>query len=194
MGMYPRGTALVGAGVDAAGLLDRASQVLADVARAGVADLSFGAGAARSIPASVPRHDGLAQLGSLFSEIAALARARGVSVHIENIASPDSNVFNSVSEIADFIAEHQLEGVGILFDLRQAALQADDPLAQASAQVHRLTHVHIPAEGMDEQVGALLKLLTDAGYQGRLSIEPPDLVISPAAIDRARHVRRVLGR
>jgi len=191
MGMYPRGSALVGGSLHSARA--RAERVLMIAAEAGAGDLTFGSGAARSIPPELSRDAGYRLLGGLFAEIQAASRRSGVRVHIETISQRQSNVFNTVGEIAEFIDGNSLDGIGIAYDLKQAALQSPEAIADARAHAARISHVHVPADGLDDEVDDLIALLASVNYTGRLSIEPAELAVTGAATERAWHVRLAAG-
>lgn len=193
MGMFPRGTELLR--IDAGAALDRARFVLDLVAEAGAGLAVLGAGAARSIPADMPREPALERLAALLAAIADEAAARGLGFAVENIGRGGSNVFNSLAETAGFLERFGLGRVGIAYDALQAALEGE-PWALLARHGGRVAHVHLPdpleALGGPEALPQVLSALARAGYAGRISVEPAELAAGPGSARIARLLRAAL--
>lgn len=195
MGVFPPGMQLFGSPDSVAAAMDRADRVVDMVGAAGLAGITFGAGAVRSIPADCPREKGLEILGNILGRLQRRCDDIGIGFFLENLPPVQSNVFNMIREIADFCDRFDLVQTKILFDLRAAAL-ANDELTALDAYLDRIGHIHLtypetvlpPAFATD----AFLRRLDLTAYSGRIAIEPVGARWSSGTAELARRARHLL--
>lgn len=196
MGVFPPGTSLFGGPQDLAAALDRADRVVERVADAGLAGITFGAGAVRSIPAAVPRQSGLETLGRILARLERGCRDARMTFYLENLPPVQSNVFNTLDEIAAFCARFDMAETKILFDLRAACL-AGDALSAFDRHLPHIGHVHLTfPENLlhgEHFTDAFLRHLRRTDYAGRIAIEAVGVRWSAETAALARRARRVLG-
>jgi len=196
MGVFPPGTNLFGGQQDLTDALDRVDRVVEKVADAGLAGITFGAGAVRSIPAAVPRQAGLETLGRILTRLDRGCRDAKITLFIENLPPVQSNVFNTLDEIAAFCARFAMANTKILFDLRAACLAGDAPGA-FDRHLPRIGHIHLtfPENVLSGEhvTDAFLRRLRQKDYAGRIAIEPVGVRWSADTAALARRARRVLG-
>lgn len=196
MGVFPPGTNLFGGPQDLTAALDRVDRVVEKVADAGLAGITFGAGAVRSIPATVPRQFGQETLGRILTRLDRGCRDANMTFFIENLPPVQSNVFNTLDEIAAFCARFAMANTKILFDLRAACL-AGDALNAFDRHLARIGHIHLtfPENVLrgDHVTDTFLRRLRHMDYAGRVAIEPVGVRWSADTTALAKRARQVLG-
>ncbi len=195
MGLLPRGFRLFDGPDSVAAALARAEYVADVLRRSGARGLSFGAGAARTIPPGMPRREGEKILAEVLARMAALCAAIGARLYIENLPVSQSGTFNTVDEIAGFLDRYAITEGRIVYDLR-AAIRQGDPLEGALRALALIGHVHVPYPPLPGTPSAdsLLDRLLAAGYRGRISIEPEGTGVDEAVAVLGAHLRaRVAG-
>jgi sugar phosphate isomerase/epimerase len=196
LGCFPRGTELYSGPHAVAAARARSAEVAVILAQTGVSGLGFGAGAVRAIPRHVSRADGEAQIAAVLRDLDACCATAGITLHLENLPANETNLFNTVAEIVAFLERYGLERVRIVFDLRAALAEGDDPLA-ALAWLDWIGHVHVPAH-LDEATGLrrldFVEALIGAGYRGRVSVEAYPRALDEAAVAFGRELGALLRR
>ena len=147
----------------------RASQVGGEI-------IVFGSGGARNIPEGVPRGMAESQLVD-FLEICGEAGSNyGVTVVIEPLNKKESNVFNFVSEGAEWARRIGMPNLRNLADTFHMEVE-NEPLTAIYESRDVLAHVHVadtdrlaPGTGRYEYA-SLFRTLESAGYDNRISIE-----------------------
>lgn len=139
----------------------------------GVRLLVFGSGGPRRIPEGYDRRRGEDELAGFCRRAAAIAREAGLTLVLEPLRRAESNVWNSLGEVAAFIRAHELEGVRLLADLYH--MQEDgDPLAAVTEHADLLAHAHVAGPGRTPpRAGPELD-----GFLRRVGAAGPDLTCS----------------
>lgn len=108
----------------------------------GVRLLVFGSGGARRIPDGYERRRGLDELAEFCRHVAPITQEAGITLVLEPLRRAESNVWNSVGEVAGFIRDRELEGVRLLADLYH--MQEDgEPLTAVTDHPDLLAHTHV---------------------------------------------------
>lgn len=114
--------------------------------------------------------DGLAGLGPHALE-------RGVTVLLEALPSPDADVVTSLDEAARIVREIGSDSIRTMFDCHNAVNEREPHEKLVARHFDLIRHVHInEMDGRRPGTGAydfkpVLKVLSDRGYQGWLSLE-----------------------
>lgn len=108
----------------------------------GVGLLVFGSGEPRRIPDGYERRRGLEELAEFCRQIAPITEDAGITLVLEPLRRAESNVWNSVGEVAAFIRDRDLRGVRLLADLYH--MQEDgEPLEAVIDHAELLAHTHV---------------------------------------------------
>lgn len=112
----------------------------------GVRLLVFGSGGPRRIPDGYERPRGLDELADFCRSIAPITEEAGITLVLEPLRRAESNVWNSVGEVATFIHDRELGGVRLLADLYH--MQEDgEPLTAVIHHADLLAHTHVAGRG-----------------------------------------------
>lgn len=146
----------------------------------------LGSGRTRSVPEGFDRERGVGQVLDAVRAIGEIAKEYGIRVAIEPLNSLESNIFTTVRETADTCRELGLDNVCVLADIYHMVMEKED-FSSLSYASDKLIHVHFsnpvalgatgtskrifPAEGDGYNYAPFVKALSDAGYDGRISIE-----------------------
>lgn len=155
--------------------LDQALPAVASVAVPG-ARIVFGSGTARTVPPGVDPTLARRRFAHVVTETRDRAAAHGLRIELEPLRRAETNLLHTVGETVAFLDEHRVHGVGIVADLFHV-MAAGEPFAQLARHVDRIGHVHV--SDVDRRpIGAhgfpwreFLRTLTDAGYDGAVSLE-----------------------
>lgn len=156
----PSGVRLVGRRPDDDEVLVYVREAVERLHVLGVKMLVFGSGAPRRVPDGYDRERALAELAGFCRQAAGIARAAGITLVLEPLRRAESNVWNSVGEVAAFIREERLEGVRLLADLYH--MQEDgEPTGAVTEYADLLAHTHVAGRGRtppspDPELGAFL--------------------------------------
>ena len=149
--------------------LNRAAQVEGKI-------IVFGSGGARSIPQDFPLERVVQQMTDFLNLCAEASEKTGVVVVIEPLCSRECNYINLVSEGAEWARKIGRSGVQNLADTYHME-QENEPLTAIIESADVLAHVHIadtgrvaPGKGSFDYT-ALQRILSEANYDGRVSIE-----------------------
>lgn len=158
-------------------VMEYAKRAFRRAERAGVGMITFGSSGSRRLPEGFDYSKALDQFTALLRRMGPAAADHGVIVQVEQLQSSECNFITRISEMEQVVrhAEHaHIRGVA---DFYHMAAEGDTPEDLARA-VDLVSHVEI-AELKDRRVPGTsnqdfrpyLKVLKDAGYQGRLGIE-----------------------
>jgi sugar phosphate isomerase/epimerase len=161
--------------------------VLRRAAQCRIEILVFGSGGARQIPDGFDRNTARNQLLDFLRTAGELAARHNVTVVIEPLNRKECNVLNTVEECAGYVRQTGLPHVQCLVDSFHFWENAEplDTLAAAMPHIH---HVHVAnrttrtapsMDGSDYQ--AFFRVLKQAGYNRRISVEAVDFDLSAGA-------------
>ena len=167
---------ITGSEADFARLERYVNTALARAAQIGGKIIVFGSAGARDVPAGFPRPEAEAQLVRFLNLCADAHETTGVVVVIEPLNQSESNIFNTVSEGADFVRRVNRPGVRNLADTFHME-KDNDPLTAIIQSGDVLAHTHTadtgrraPGTGTYDHA-AFFRACRQAGYDDRLSIE-----------------------
>jgi D-psicose/D-tagatose/L-ribulose 3-epimerase len=141
--------------------------------------LVFGSGKARSTTGGSTRAEATARMEEGLARLAPHAEARGVTVVLEPLAMPSSDILNTLDETVRVVRKIASPAVSTMIDCRQTALLGPSVDVAALVASHHayIRHVHLnerdgrhPGTG-DFPFEALLASLRKASYGGWLSLE-----------------------
>jgi sugar phosphate isomerase/epimerase len=146
--LLPTDLVMVGPAVDRARLEGYIATAFARIARltGPGAIVVFGSGRARSIPDGFPRDAALDQLADFLGWVGPQAAGQGITLAIEPLRRAESNVFNSLGEVAAFIAARTLTDVHLLADLYHM-MEEGEPLSTIAAHGDLIVHSHTADSG-----------------------------------------------
>ncbi len=144
--LLPAGMRLVGPQRDADQALTYVREAVRRLQLLGARLLVFGSGGPRRIPDGYERRRGLHELAGFCRRIAPIAQEAGLALVLEPLRRAESNVWNSIGEVAAFIHDHRLEPVRLLADLYH--MQEDgEPLTAVLDHADLLVHTHVAGRG-----------------------------------------------
>lgn len=142
----PSGIRLVGPEAGTERVLDYVGEATARLRQLGVRLLVFGSGGPRRIPDGYDRERALGELAEFCRQTAGILEPAGITLVLEPLRRAESNVWNSVGEVAGFIRERQLHGVRLLADLYH--MQEDgEPISAVTEHADLLAHTHVAGAG-----------------------------------------------
>jgi sugar phosphate isomerase/epimerase len=146
--LLPADLVVVGPAVDRARLEGYIATAFARIARLTDpgAIVVFGSGRARSIPEGFPRGAALDQLADFLGWLGPRATQHGITLAIEPLRRAESNVFNTLGEVAAFIAARGLTDVYLLADLYHM-VEEGEPLSAIADHGDLIVHSHTADTG-----------------------------------------------
>lgn len=197
--LLPGSVKVTGPDVNTQGLHDYIEKAFARAARLGVKVCVFGSSGARRIPEGFDTAQGWRQVANFLRLLEKHAAENDIMIAIEPLRAMESNILNYVSEATLLASLVNMPHIGVLGDTYHMAM------GHESWNVFKmagplLKHVHVacaikracPKKGDGEHYDELFKILTEAGYEGRVSIEAhyddfdTEMPIGFAALDEAR--------
>lgn len=137
---------------------------------------TLGSADARHVPADFERRLARDQIADFLRRAHDQAAQRGIALNLEHLNPGESNIFNTLAEAGAFLAEYQLEGIGLLADLFHL-MEAGEPIGVMRDFPDLIKHVHVADTDRDAPgTGAypfdeFFATLQSIGYSGRCSIE-----------------------
>jgi len=171
----------------------------ADLTQGGL--LVFGSGKARSTTGGATRAEATGRLEEGLTQLAPHAEARGVSLVLEPLAQPYSDILNTLDETVRVVQKIASPAVQTMIDCRQTAALGTPVDVAALISTHHayIKHVHVnerdgrhPGTG-DFPFAALLASLRTVSYGGWLSLEVFNFEAGGARIARetAEFIRKL---
>jgi sugar phosphate isomerase/epimerase len=174
---FPSTTRLTGPGVDNESLDRYVATVLSRAGRAGVKVIAMGSGTSRRFPVGFDRLDAEKQLVEHLQRWGSPATNVGIVIALEPLRKPETNLVNTVTEGAELIRRVNQPSIRLLADTFHMAQESEPPEAIRQA-VDVLAHVHCaqskgrgPLEAAGEDLRPYFRVLKEAGYARRISIE-----------------------
>ena len=147
-----------------------------------VADLGgkiivFGSGAARYVPAGFENNTATDIIASFVDECADYAEQYDITIAVEHLNKDETNILNSVNEVASFVNKIDKGNVKILVDTYHMLKEKED-IAILGKVINDVAHIHIAdLEGRSyphkniEFYMALSNILKNSHYKGAVSVE-----------------------
>ncbi len=174
---FPGSMKITGPEVDLAAIAAYARRTCERAAAMGSEMIVFGSGAARKVPDGWPRDRAEDQLVEAMRTVGPIARAAGVTIVMEPLHRPESNILNTVAEGMDYVRRADAAGLAMLVDFFHLAIERE-PLANLEDAAPQLVHVHIaepegrtPPRPGGTDFRPFLAKLKAVGYDRRISIE-----------------------
>jgi sugar phosphate isomerase/epimerase len=143
--------------------------------------LVHGSPGQRAVPAATRRETAIARARDCFAQVAPHARSAGAVYCIEPLASPGTEVINTIAEAAEIVDAVNDPGLRTMIDTSAAARMEPEPVAAVIDHwlpTGRIAHVHVkdrnrraPGEGEDRFVPVFAALKRN-GYDGVVAVEP----------------------
>lgn len=178
--MVPGDHKIVGPNVDSMKLAKYMTIVLSRAERVGMKTIVFGSGAARMVPDGFDKKVATDQIVSFLKSIAQPAADRGITIVVEHLNKAETNILNTLVECAEVVRRVNHPAVSQLFDTWHFWMDKLD-LAELKEVAPGIRHVHLaesnarvaPGLSGDKQWDyvPLFKVLKQAGYDGRISVE-----------------------
>ncbi len=179
-------------------LYDYAERAIARMASLGIRYVVFGSGRVRTIPETVDRAAGEAQIDAFIRHCDAMCGIYGMTLVIEPLNRKESNWCNTVAQGAAVVRRLQLEHVRLLADGYHMA-QENEPMSVLIDNADILCHCHIASSdrripGKTTYEGAFLETLRAIGYDGVVSVECGFTDFSMEAKEAAAYLNAQLNR
>ena len=200
--MLPEDLPITGPNVSAAALHGYLAHAFGRARRLGVKVIALDSEKSRPVPAAVDYPFAWRQLGNFLRLTQGHARENGLVVAVEPIRKADCALLNLVSEATLIAGLLQLDNVAVAAHSGHMAM-ASEPVSALLQAAPLLRHVHVentltralPRSGDGEDYGRLVRVLSEIGYAGGVSLCG---TIAPTFIEDARSAlecfREVLSR
>ena len=163
---------------DLSAIADYTRRALCRAREIGVSTCVLGSGKARRAPEGGDLRDAYRQFEESANLVASIAAEFGVTVVIEPLRKPETNVVNTVAEGAALVRRVSHPNLCLLADLYHVAFE-NEPVSDVSESGELLRHIHVanpggrlaplPGDGFDYTLFA--DALRAAKYDLRISIE-----------------------
>lgn len=159
----------------------------------------FGSGKARMVPADFARADAEAQLVDFLQLVGDVAKSHAMTVVIEPLNRKESNILNSVAEGVALAERVNRPAIRVLADFYHMD-EEQEPLRALLDYKDWLAHIHVAdtdrrAPGTGHYPYAeFVDLLTQAGYDGMVSIECRWEDFAAEAGPACRYLQQVFGK
>ena len=146
----------------------------------GVETAVFGSGKMRKIVFNFRRDKKMNVLSDYLKTIGDLAQKAGVTITIEPLNTSETNVFNTVTETAEFVRNLNHPAVWALADIFHMAKE-NEQLAVIEQQKDYIRHLHVseknrafpgqPGAGEEKYIPDFFAIVDKIGYDGKITVE-----------------------
>jgi sugar phosphate isomerase/epimerase len=175
--LFPGSIKIAGPDVNQKKALDYLEKVLARAERAGIKNLTLGSGGARRLPDGYDKTKATGDFVLLAGKMAALARAHGVVIILENLNSTETNFITRLSEAAAIVRSVNDPGFRLNADIYHMLKENESP-----EEIKKAGNLIVYCEIAEKQNRALpgvnkedfrpyLSALKDIKYKGPIVIE-----------------------
>lgn len=176
--LFPGEIAISGRDFDPAVINEYTDFLFDRLAKLGTEVSVLGSGGARSVPQGEDPDECMERFYKAIYIIAENAKKNGISVALEPLQSAECNILNTVEKAAGICKAVGHSSVGINPDLYHMYCE-NEPFENLAKYIDYVKHVHVsdyknriyptPDDGCE--YAKVLKILNDAGYTGRISLE-----------------------
>ncbi|WHY71865.1 sugar phosphate isomerase/epimerase family protein [Fictibacillus enclensis] len=151
-------------------------KALLRVKQIGADTVVFGSGGARSLPDGFSREKGEEQIVQFLERVANYSDALGITIVIEPLNQKESNIINSVPEAVRIAKKVNRPSIQVLADFYHMD-EENEPLEHLASEKDYIRHIHVADTGRRAPgtgtypYGRFVSCLSEAGYNGRISIE-----------------------
>jgi D-psicose/D-tagatose/L-ribulose 3-epimerase len=174
---FPRRIRLTGTAARLDDALGYAGPALERAARLGASIIVFGSSGAKNVPEGFSKGDAWGQIVKLLQHLGPLAQAHGITIAIEPISRPESNIVNCGAEGLRLVQEVGHPAVQLLIDFYHLMVEHEDPgiVVEAGGTIRHLHFAKVEGRvfptGREDAGTMFFDRLRRIGYQGRCSIE-----------------------
>ena len=174
---FPSRVRLTGPEARLSAALDHAGEALARAARLGVRVIVFGSSGAKNVPPGFPREEAWRQIVNLLQLLGPLAERHGITIVIEPISRPESNLVNRAADGLRLVREVDHPSVQLLVDYYHLMTEREDPeiVLEARTAIHHVHFAKVEGRAFPTQFEAayarFFDYLRQIQYSGRCSIE-----------------------
>ncbi len=168
---------IVGDHVDRPALLAHAEKVITRAGECRIPSIVFGSGGARNVPEGFSVGKAAEQILSFVQDLLPVLERSGVTLVLEPLGIPDSNIINTVGAGAALVSRINHPNVKLLADSYHF-YKSDNALESLTWSVPLLRHIHVAttpdrlAPGMQEwNLTEFFSVLKHGGYRGGISVE-----------------------
>ena len=173
----PGNLKITGDNVDRAALMAHAEKVITRAGECGIPTIVFGSGGARDIPEGFPAEKAAEQILAFVQDLLPVLEKSGVTLVLEPLGIPDSNIINSVGAGASLVNRVNHSNVKLLADSYHF-YKSDNALESLAWNAPLLRHIHVAttpdrlAPGMQEwDLTEFFSVLKHGGYTHGISVE-----------------------
>jgi sugar phosphate isomerase/epimerase len=170
---------VVGPAVDTAALRGYVERALPRCRELGAEIVVWGSARSRNVPEGFPREQASAQIKDFLRMVDPIARSQNITIGIEPLSTPESNILNTGAETLKMQRELNLPNIKMIIDYYHLRTMNEDPEILWTAR-REIIHLHFanphgrvwprdPAE--DTGYARFFSLLKKSGYAGGISIE-----------------------
>ena len=179
--LFPCNMRLTGEGFNASVIEDYLNVAFERAQEVGIETVVFGSGAARRIPDGFDRNVALEQIKEVCMHyLSPVARKNGITVAIENLNSGETNLFNTVSETADFVGGIACDNIKVLCNNFQMVLEQEEYSVIrkigkngiiALAHVANPDRIGFPTVNDPHDYSEFFDSLKNVGYEGGITVD-----------------------
>jgi sugar phosphate isomerase/epimerase len=173
------GMRVVGPEVDTAAARAYVEKALARCRELGAEIVVWGSARSRNVPEGFPRERAWGQIADFLRMVEPIARAQNITIGIEPLSVPESNILNTGGEVLKMQRELNLPRIKMIIDYYHLAVMKEDPEILCTAH-DQIIHLHFanphgrvwprdPAE--DPGYSPFFQLVKKSSYRGGISIE-----------------------
>ncbi len=173
----PGNLKITGKNVDRAALMAHAEKVITRAGECGIPVIVFGSGGARDVPEGFSVEKAAAQILAFVRDLIPVLEKSGVTLVLEPLGIPDSNIINSVGAGAALVNRVDHPNVKLLADSYHF-YKSDNALESLAWNAPHLRHIHVAtspdrlAPGMQEwDLTEFFSVLKHSGYSCGISVE-----------------------
>lgn len=173
----PGNLKITGKNVDRAALMAHAEKVITRAGECGIPAIVFGSGGARDVPEGFSVEKAAAQILDFVRDLIPVLEKSGVTLVLEPLGIPDSNIINSVGAGAALVNRVDHPNVKLLADSYHF-YKSDNALESLAWNAPHLRHIHVAtspdrlAPGMREwDLTEFFSVLKHSGYSCGISVE-----------------------
>ncbi|MBO5201944.1 MAG: sugar phosphate isomerase/epimerase [Lentisphaeria bacterium] len=173
----PGNLKITGKNVDRAALMAHAEKVITRAGECGIPVIVFGSGGARDVPEGFSVENAAAQILDFVRDLIPVLEKSGVTLVLEPLGIPDSNIINSVGAGAALVNRVDHPNMKLLADSYHF-YKSDNALESLAWNAPHLRHIHVAtspdrlAPGMQEwDLTEFFSVLKHSGYSCGISVE-----------------------
>lgn len=174
---FPAAVRLTGPEANLPAALDYAARAMERAAILGARLIVFGSSGAKNVPPGFPHGEAWRQISELLGRLGPMAESRGITVAIEPISRPESNIVNTVADGLRLMREVDHSHIRLLVDFYHLCMESEDPsiLLEAGGGVRHVHFARLEGRGFpirsEKSFTPFFDALRRVGYAGRCSIE-----------------------